>query len=58
MKVFKIVLTLLVMGLTAYSCTEPTKQETSQIDSVSTIPVDSTSECVDSCGLQADTAKK
>lgn len=58
MKVFKIVLTLLVIGLTAYSCTESTKQETSQIDSISTVPVDSTSHCVDSSASQADTAKR
>jgi len=58
MKVFKILLTLAVMVLTIYSCTESTEQQTGQIDSISTVHVDSTSYCVDSCASKADTAKK
>jgi hypothetical protein len=66
MKVFKILLTLAVMGLTIYSCTESTEQQAGQIDSISTVHVDSistvhvdsTSYCVDSCASKADTAKK
>jgi hypothetical protein len=58
MKVFKILLTLAVMGLTIYSCTESTEQQTVHVDSISSVHVDSTTYCVDSCASKADTAKK
>ena len=51
MKILKIVFTLALVGLFAYSCTESTEQESSTTDSTS-VSCDTT--CVDSTACHVD----
>lgn len=55
MKLVKIVLSLVLVGLISYSCTESTEHEASQTDTILVCATDSTNQCIDTLIHVVDT---